>query len=189
LPLGKFDEADEVLQTALRTDPLSLDVRRALAELQIITGRYDEAIVNLQRIESVDAGFPYADRHFARARTCAGRSAEALPRWDAKKDEPGMQHWMAYAYMRAGRRDTVEKIAASQTHPYRLGMIYTALGDKDRAFEALSRAADLVPERVAVLTVYPELAPLRGDPRFAALRRKLGLPSLESPVGRWNSNP
>ena len=52
----------------------------------------------------MDAGFPYADLHFARALTFAGRIAEALPRWDAEKDEPGMQHWMAYAYVQAGRR-------------------------------------------------------------------------------------
>jgi hypothetical protein len=40
----------------------------------------------------------------------------------------------------------------------------------------LDRAADLVPHRVTLLTMYPELESLRDDPRFTAVRRKLGLP-------------
>ena len=61
-------------------------------------------------------------------------------------------------------------------HPLRLAMIYAALGNKDRAFEALDQAADILPQRVGLMLMYPELASLRGDARFAAVRRKLGLP-------------
>jgi eukaryotic-like serine/threonine-protein kinase len=176
LPLGKVRDADQLLEAALRNDPLSLEVRRAMAELQIIAGRYDEAIDTLQRVEAVDPAFPYVDLHFARALTFAGKLADALPRWERKKEEIGWQHWMAFAYVMANRRELVERMAAAHDHPYRLAMIYAALGDKDRAFEALSRAADIVPERVAILTMYPELASLRGDLRFTSIRRRLGLP-------------
>ena len=55
-------------------------------------------------------------------------------------------------------------------------MIYAALGDNDRAFEALNQAADIVPQRLGLILMHPEMASLRGDPRFAAIRRKLGLP-------------
>jgi len=54
--------------------------------------------------------------------------------------------------------------------------IYAALGDNDRAFEALDRAAVTVPHRVGLLLRDPEMAALRGDSRFDALRKKLGLP-------------
>jgi hypothetical protein len=83
---------------------------------------------------------------------------------------------MAYAYVIAGRRADVERMAAAHNHPLRLAVIYAALGDKDRALQALDRAADIVPHRVALLVRDPEMAPLRGDPRFAAVLRKLGLP-------------
>ena len=175
LPQGKLGEAERLLEAALRTDPLSLDVRREMADFLIIAGRYDEAIDQLQRIEAVDRAFPYVDLHMARALTFAGRLTEALPRWEARRDELGWQHWMAYALVKAGRRAQVEQMAAAHDHPYRLAVIYAALGDKDRAFEALNRAADVVPHRVALLTMYPELASLRGDPRFTAVRKKLGL--------------
>ena len=83
---------------------------------------------------------------------------------------------MAHAYMMSGQRSEVERMIAVQKHPYRLAILYVALGDKDRAFDALNRAADLLPHRVALLLTYPEMASLRGDPRFDALRKRLNLP-------------
>jgi hypothetical protein len=55
-------------------------------------------------------------------------------------------------------------------------LIHAALGNKDRTFEELERAAQVVPHRVVPLLVYPEMRLLRGDPRLAALRKKLRLP-------------
>ena len=176
IPLGKLDEATRLLEEALRADPLSLDVRRELAMVQIMAGRYDEAIANLQRVRAVDPSFPFGDLFLARALTFAGRLAEALPLWETRKDEPGWQFWMAYAYVMAGRRAEVERMAAAHDHPYRLAIIYAALGERDRALLALDRAADILPQRVGLLLMYPEMASLRGDARFAAVRRKLGLP-------------
>ena len=46
----------------------------------------------------------------------------------------------------------------------------------DRALLVLDRAADILPQRVGLMMMYPEMASLRGDTRFAAIRRKLGLP-------------
>ena len=176
IPLGKLDEAARLLEEALRADPLSLDVRRELAMVQIMAGRYEDAIANLQRVRTVDPGFPFADLFLARALTFAGRLTEALPIWEQRKEEPGWQHWMAHAYVIAGRRAAVERFAVAHDHPLRLAMIYTALGNKDRAFEALDQAADILPQRVGLMLMYPEMASLRGDARFAAVRRKLGLP-------------
>ena len=176
IPLGRLDEAGRLLEEALRADPLSLDVRRELAMVQIMAGGYEEAIANLERVRAVDPSFPFGDLFFARALTFAGRLAEALPLWETRKDEPGWQFWMAYAYVMAGRRAEVERMAAAHDHPYRLAIIYAALGEKDRALLALDRAADILPQRVGLLLMDPEMASLRGDARFEAVRRKLGLP-------------
>jgi len=54
--------------------------------------------------------------------------------------------------------------------------IFVALGDKDRAFEALERAIPWGPVRIGRDLNYPAFAALRGDPRVKALRKKLGLP-------------
>jgi hypothetical protein len=59
--------------------------------------------------------------------------------------------------------------------PQRQAEIYGLLGDKDRALEALERLAALNPIRAATYLNNPEIG-LRGDPRAAAFRRKLGFP-------------
>ena len=153
-----------------------MSLQRELAWLQFITGRYEEAVASLERIRAVDPNFSNVDSRLARALTFAGRPLEALRVLETKRAEPGMQHWMARAYVLAGRRAEVERLAATHDHPFRLAVIYAALGDNDRAFEALDRAAVRVPQRVGLLLRNPEMAALRGDPRFAAVRRKLRLP-------------
>jgi hypothetical protein len=77
----------------------------------------------------------------------------------------------------SGRRDEAIRLAEAHEndHPYRQALIYAALGDKDRTFEALDRAADIHPNRTALLLVYPEMRLLRGDTRLVALRQKLNI--------------
>ncbi|HEY6615379.1 MAG TPA: tetratricopeptide repeat protein, partial [Vicinamibacterales bacterium] len=176
IPLGRVDDAARLLEEALRADPLSLDVRRELAMVQIIAGRYEEAIANVERVRAVDPDFPFAELFLARALTFAGRLPEALRLWDGSKAVARPRFWMAHAYVMAGRRAEVEKIAAAADHPLHLAIIYAALGDDDRALLELDRAADILPQRVGLMMMYPEMASLRGDTRFAAIRRKLGLP-------------
>ena len=78
----------------------------------------------------------------------------------------------------SGRHADVDRLveAHKNEHPYRQAIVYAALGDKDRTFEALNRAVHILPHRTASLLVYPEMALLRGDPRLDALRKKLKLP-------------
>ena len=106
IPLGRVDEAARLLEEALRADPLSLDVRRELAMVQIIAGRYEEAIANLQRVRAVDPDFPFADLFLARALTFAGRLPEALRLWEGSKAEQGrIFGWpMLMSWLAGGRR-------------------------------------------------------------------------------------
>jgi tetratricopeptide (TPR) repeat protein len=176
IPMGKLAEAEEGMRRALQRDPLSLSLQRELAWLLFVAGRYEEAIETLERIRAVDPQFSSVDTRLARALTFAGRPLEALRVLETRREEPGVQHWMAHAYVLAGRRAEVEKLAAAHNHPFRLAVIYAALGDRDRALEALDQARVTVPHRVGLLLRSPEVAALHGDPRFDAVRKKLGLP-------------
>ena len=176
LPLGKVDEAERLLRAAFQSDPLSLEVRRGMG----VAADHRRAVRGGDRQPRARAnGRPRLPicRPASRESSdvCRQAGGGVTPMGDEER-KPGWQHWMAYAYVMAGRRADVERMAAAHNHPYRLAIIYAALGDKDRALQALDRAADIVPHRVAHLVRYPEMAPLRDDPRFAAVLRKLGLP-------------
>jgi TolB-like protein/Flp pilus assembly protein TadD len=192
LPVGKSEKALQLLEAAVTADPLSLEVRRGLAQAQITAGRYDEAIANSRHVFAVDPELPYAALFLERALTFSGRPEEAVALWESRpKPHRGWDNgpWLAHAYVRAGRHAEVERIVREpprrwpgmraehqNEHPYRQALIYAALSDKDRTFEALNRAAAVLPHRTALLLVYPEMALLRGDPRLDALRKKLNLP-------------
>jgi hypothetical protein len=53
--------------------------------------------------------------------------------------------------------------------------IHLALGDKDRALTLIEKAFDQREWAVGLLKVAPDLDPVRGDPRFAILLKKLNL--------------
>jgi TolB-like protein/tetratricopeptide (TPR) repeat protein len=177
-PLWKYDKAERLLKVAMQRDPLSLDVWREMAAVYFTVGRYDDAIDLLQRVRTVDSQLTDANVVLARALACHGRPDEALALYDAiDQDAAGVPHYRAYAYVKAGRRPDAERLAAkNEQYPYRATIIYAALGDLDRAFEALEKTAEREPQRVPLLLTWPEMAPLRADPRVTAFRNRFRLP-------------
>ena len=191
LPSERLDEAGQLLHAAVRTDPLSAIVHAELGFLKLVDGRFDEAIDHYTRARALDPDLSNLNQQLGRALTFAGRFSEALSLWEttmdpsgkvAYKDSPGGQPWIALAYVMAGRRAEVEHWATVHDEPYRLALIHAALGNEDRTFEELDRAAGIVPHRVVPLLAYPEMRLLRGDPRLAALRNKLGVPWITTPA-------
>lgn len=60
--------------------------------------------------------------------------------------------------------------------PYLIAAIYGALDEKDKAFEWLERADDERDSHITYLLLDPRMDPLRSDPRFKELVRRVGLP-------------
>ena len=177
-PLGRFEEAERILLEALANDPLSLDLEREIAETNFGAGHYQEAIERLERVLAADPAFPLTGKYLGRALVLAGRTQEGLALLEA---ESAAGHpsgdFQTYALIRLGRRAEAERLAdENKGFALRETVIYTALGDYDRAFEALDRAGANEPQRVPILLTYPELAPLRGDARMVAVRQRFRLP-------------
>jgi tetratricopeptide (TPR) repeat protein len=183
--LGKLDYAERLLREALRHDPLSWPAERELAGVLVQAGRYQQAIDITQRFRRTDPRTVdlNTDRDLGRALTFTGRYEEAIAVFtSARFAGPGQEHWRALPYVRTGRRGAVEQLAiAHKGYPFRLAYIYAALGDENRALEALERMFVDEPQRLALVMMQPELAALRDDARWIALRRKLKIPP-ELPV-------
>jgi TolB-like protein len=180
LPLGRIEEAVTQTRIAEKADPLSTTVRTMLAYALISAGRFDEASALCKKLCT---GFQVSQE---RINLLQGRINETIPilkaqfdkrlRTDPESVRRADADELGYAYALARRRDEAEKMAALSARPIEQAAIFVALGDKDRAFEALDRAIPLGPVRIGRDLTWPEFAPLRGDPRLRTLRKKVGLP-------------
>ena len=91
---------------------------------------------------------------------------------------------LGHAYAIAGRKrqarkllGDLEDLSKSRCAPgYHVAAIYAALGDSDKAFECLEKAYEERSLWMVHLRVTPRLDPLRSDPRFQALLRRMNFP-------------
>ena len=99
-------------------------------------------------------------------------------------DNPRALSRLGYAYAVAGRRaeaqkvlDQLNELSKQKYVPQvQVALVYAGLGDKDHAFESLQKAyEDRSIGTVLALKVDPACDPLRSDPRFADLLRRMNL--------------
>jgi len=96
---------------------------------------------------------------------------------------------LGHAYAVSGNKAEAQKVidhlkklsAHSYIAPYNVAVIYAGLGETDQAFTWLNRAYE---DRSYLLAIYlttdPRLDNLHSDPRFGELRKRVGLPALDS---------
>jgi len=90
---------------------------------------------------------------------------------------------LASAYARMGKTNEARKILrrlqglppTQYVSPMSIAAVYCALGDKGRALEWLEKAIEQHDASVSDLPSSPSLDPLRDDPRFQNLLRRIGL--------------
>ena len=177
LPLGRLDESVRQLRIARELDPLSPQTHSSLRMALKAAGRFDEADADCRKMAADDR---QRSECLAATLSRQGKFGEAVrilePTWSGRLVEPGASS-LGVAYARAGRRQDAERVAVMVPRPLEKAAIFAALGDKDRAFEALDCAVPLGPVRIGRdVFASPRFALLRGDPRLNALRRKVGLP-------------
>jgi hypothetical protein len=86
---------------------------------------------------------------------------------------------MGYALARAGRKaeaaNLAREIESEDGAGVQVAHVYAALGDKARALDALERAYAQRIVDLNFMAVDPLLASLRREPRFLALKSRMGL--------------
>ncbi|MEO5824405.1 MAG: protein kinase [Gemmatimonadales bacterium] len=152
-----------------------------------LAGRYDEVIAQHAKTIAVDPTFMYLDSFLGAAYREQGRYDEALREYLRVQGYVGDMplHGLAITYARIGRtaeaRDVLARFETyGRTHyvnPIFLAAIHTSLGELDRAMVLVERAVSDRSVLAAGLAFWPELAPLRTDPRFVALLKRVKLPT------------
>ena len=174
LPLGRAEEALQLLERARMEDPMSFDVKRALALLQVENGLYDKAIETSEAIMADDPDLRYVDQWFGRSLYLSGRTQEALEYFTQERLRDRLWMYRAYVLAVLGRDEEARALLAENSRvDARHLLVYAGLGDRERAFDALRRAAALDPWRAVTWMQRPEMALLRGDPRYHEIRTQL----------------
>jgi TolB-like protein/Tfp pilus assembly protein PilF len=183
--LGRFDPAISEAKRAIELDPLSLIINADCGWVYFNARRYDEAEAQARRTLEMDSHFFLAHYYLGAALQFKGHVAQAVPEYqkafDLNKD-PYSLAMLGQAYARNGQKQEAQKILArlneeAKSHyiaPYAFALVQVALGDKDRAIEALERAYEQGETNyLFVIKVDPLLDDLRGQPRFEALVQKI----------------
>jgi tetratricopeptide (TPR) repeat protein len=164
------------VRQSLQTDPLSPDGQAILASVLFEGGRNDEAIAACQKALELDPNFQRARWQLGRIYVHKGMYPEGIENLLTSEKAMGREDsspWLGYAYGVAGRKLEATGILSRQLrrkdYPHfavAIAMIYTGLGDKNRAIEWLAKSPHFEPS-------IPEWNSLQGDSRFDALVRKM----------------
>jgi serine/threonine protein kinase/tetratricopeptide (TPR) repeat protein len=187
--LERHGEALTHATAAQRLDPLSPTVRFVPGMALFYARQYDQAIASFQGLVNLPPFSLYPGDHVGLARALAARErfADAIQELEIAIKQGGrLAVWAAeLARVHADAGDTAQarrllaEIAAPTrrppTAPANLAFVYAALGDHDRAFVELNRAADQRSPILLWANVDPRLDALRTDSRYAQLAARIGL--------------
>jgi DNA-binding winged helix-turn-helix (wHTH) protein/TolB-like protein/Tfp pilus assembly protein PilF len=187
-PTGQLEEAIQEMKRALDLEPTSLVMNTFLGATLYFAGRYDDAIEQCRKTIEMDSNFAVAHWHLGLAYEQKGMFDDAIAELQQaitlSGSSPLMIAALGHAYAKAGKRseanrilDELQKLSAVRyVSSYELAAIYVALGEREQAFQRLERSYKERSFHLINLKVRPEFAPLRPDPRFHDLVRRIGLP-------------
>jgi TolB-like protein/DNA-binding winged helix-turn-helix (wHTH) protein/Tfp pilus assembly protein PilF len=184
--LGRFDEALAEMRKAENLDPLSLIINADLAELLGLAHSYDDSIRQSLKTIEMDPNFALAHNQLAQAYLQKHMYAEAVAELqkavELSRDSPTCIANLARAYVASGKREEAVKLlntlkkhsTTGYSNASEIAMIYASLGDTDQAMNWLEKGFE---ERFNPgVLLRPGFDPLRSDPRFQNLLRRIGLP-------------
>jgi eukaryotic-like serine/threonine-protein kinase len=192
---GRVEESFHEIGRAYELDPLSMIIGTARGWARYYARQLDPALAYIREIVDLEPDFSTAHAwmaavHDAReeydlALAAASRAAELTNRG------PWSLTSMARAYAGMGRREDAEAVLTEMRElagrryvsPYDLALVLTGLGHRDQAIEQLERAHANRANMLVLLRVEPRWDPLRDDPRFQDIERRMAFPDPPSPSG------
>jgi tetratricopeptide (TPR) repeat protein len=185
--LGRVEEAVAELECALELDPLSLEVRCWLV-LEFFFGRMCErALEQARQLVELEPGHHLAHMMLGLVHLGMQKFEESVAAFrrasELSGEFPLMLGWLGLALGVGGQtaqaKTVLERLRAIARErfvlPTSFAWLHLGLGEIDDAFAWMEQAANHNDEWIHPLKVYPFLDPLRSDPRFHVLMRKLSL--------------
>lgn len=180
---GRWQEGLPHLREAARLDPFSTQIQANLAYAIYYSGKTDDAIHAAEDAIELDrqAPYPYHIRGYIALGDGDYPTAIRYLKIAVAKHLAVSTAFLAYAYARSGDRasatQTLAEIDQQPTDaarpPALIAGVWSALGERDRAFEMLEKAYTARDFWLSELRVCPLFDPIRDDPRFADLLKRV----------------
>jgi TolB-like protein/DNA-binding winged helix-turn-helix (wHTH) protein/tetratricopeptide (TPR) repeat protein len=186
--LGRSEEGLTEARRAVDLDPVSPAILHYVVVQLYLARRFDEAIEQCRKTLELDPSFTPAHGTLGHVYAAKGMYREALAEYEKyatlSGGSPGSTALVGYAHARLGQRSqalrVLDQLGATSKQRYvpalSFAIVYVGLGEKEQAFLWLEKAYDERTNSLAYLKVQATWDPLRSDPRFADLVRRIGLP-------------
>ncbi|HEY1576977.1 MAG TPA: tetratricopeptide repeat protein [Terracidiphilus sp.] len=183
---GRTEEALAWAQRGRELDPLAVSGDE-IASILFFSRRYDEAIHESSSVLAVRPGDAGVLWGLGFALVANGQSEKAIPVLEkavsVSDHSPGVIGVLVRAYAHSGRRTDALRLLAELKTRRQAGYVpaaafvnaYLGLGDYDQAFVWLEQAYKEQSNILQFVKVHPYFDPIRGDPRFTELVRRVGI--------------
>lgn len=186
--LGRIEDAVREARRAQELDPLSTIIKANVGVIYYFGRKYDLAIGALQEVLKEDQNFSTAHWGLGLAYEQKGMQPEAIAEFEkadalSKHRSNNTIASLSHAYAAAGQAAKAQKLLdelESRRKPanisgYQFAIALVGAGKKDQAFAELEKAFRERSTLLGYLKMDPRLDPLRSDPRFQDLQRRVGL--------------
>jgi eukaryotic-like serine/threonine-protein kinase len=184
--LGRHEGAIREIKLARDLDPLAPRIRANVGYILYLAKRYDAALEELKKALDFDPNHAETYKYLGDAYREMGRYEESISSFKKAielEDQPKYSIRLAVTYGRAKKIEESDKILnelkerskREYVSPALLAAAYGARGEDDIAFDLLNTAYAARDHKLSYLRTEPVFDPLRSDPRFAVLLKKIGL--------------
>ena len=183
--LGRHDESIAQARRARELDPVSPLVASNLAYRLYFARRYDESIAECKKAIELEPTHDFAHNILGYSYAGKGQFQEAVSAYKEAirlgDESTSIQSYLGAAYANAGDTQQARVILRrlQTTNEYvsqaELAALYAALNEREKAFAALEKAYGEHDLQLQFLKVDPAYDPLRGDPRYSDLLKRVGM--------------
>jgi TolB-like protein/DNA-binding winged helix-turn-helix (wHTH) protein/Tfp pilus assembly protein PilF len=187
--MGKFDDSFEQINKARELEPLSISINTSIGWRLYLAREYDRSIAQLRDTLEMDQGSEWAHLNLGQAYEQKGQFGPAIEELEKALElshaSPLTLSALAHAEALSGNHEAANKRLAQledlskkqYVSPYYVAIVYLGLGKNETAMNWLEKAYTDRSNGLVFLKVEPELDPLRTNPRFISLQKRLNFPN------------
>ena len=181
--VGRHEEGMAELRQGLELEPLSIIMNRLYGDILLCARRYDEALTQFTKTLELDPTFPTTYLSLSALYQATGKYGESVESYAKYQDLSGKSQTAKLAretFAAKGWQGYLQEMTGAHrpegVSPYTAATFFAQLGDKDQAFGEMNKAFAERDALLLYIKIDPRVDPLRSDPRFQELLRRMRFP-------------